>query len=130
VLVVSHDRALLDAVPDRIVVVGDRRLRSYAGGWADLQEAVSAESAPAEPEEIRVPRKSTPRPRPEQTQPSELELLEERIARAEAEVALRERKLAEDWGDEDAQAGHRAARDELTALLERWEVLFTEADAR
>jgi ATP-binding cassette subfamily F protein 3 len=130
VLVVSHDRALLDAVPDRIVVVRDRRLRSYAGGWADLQEAVSAESAPAEPEEIVVPRKSTPRPRPEQTQPSELELLEERIARAEAEVALRERKLAEDWADEDAQAGHRAARDELTALLERWEVLFTEAEAR
>jgi hypothetical protein len=45
-------------------------------------------------------------------------------------VALRERKLAEDWADEDAQAGHRAARDELTALLERWEVLFTEAEAR
>jgi ATP-binding cassette, subfamily F, member 3 len=130
VLVVSHDRALLDAVPDRIVVVRDRRLRSYAGGWADLQEAVSAESAPAEAEEIRAPRKSTPRPRPERTQLSELELLEERIARAEAEVALHERELAEDWADEDAQAGHRAARDELTALLERWEVLFTESEAR
>jgi ATP-binding cassette subfamily F protein 3 len=130
VLVVSHDRALLDAVPDRIVVIRDRTLRSYPGGWADLQQAVSAESAPAETENVQAPPKAAPRPRPERTQPSELELLEERIAQAEAEVARRERELVEDWADEDAQAAHRAARDELTALLERWEVLFTEAEAR
>src|SRR5919197_132259 len=41
VLLVSHDRALLDAVPDRIVLVRDRSLRSYDGGWADLQEALA-----------------------------------------------------------------------------------------
>ena len=36
VLLVSHDRAVLDAVPDRIVAVEDLTLRSYDGGWADL----------------------------------------------------------------------------------------------
>ena len=36
VLLVSHDRAVLDAVPDRIVAVEDKGLRSYDGGWADL----------------------------------------------------------------------------------------------
>ena len=36
VLLVSHDRAVLDAVPDRIVAVEDLALRSYDGGWADL----------------------------------------------------------------------------------------------
>ena len=35
VLLVSHDRALLDAVGTRTVAVEDRALRSYAGGWAD-----------------------------------------------------------------------------------------------
>ena len=35
VLLVSHDRAVLDAVAERIVAVEDGTLRSYAGGWAD-----------------------------------------------------------------------------------------------
>ena len=39
VLLVSHDRAVLDAVPDRIVAVEDHGLRSYDGGWADLVQA-------------------------------------------------------------------------------------------
>jgi ATP-binding cassette, subfamily F, member 3 len=127
VLLVSHDRALLDAVPDRIVVVRDRVLRSYAGGWADLQLAL------AEPQrETREPRPArAPRPRAaEKTPRSELELLEERIAATEARVVELERKLAEDWTNMDVLAGHRAARDELKALLERWEVLFTEAESR
>ena len=36
VLLVSHDRALLDAVAERTVAIEDRTLRSYDGGWADL----------------------------------------------------------------------------------------------
>jgi ATP-binding cassette subfamily F protein 3 len=35
VLLVSHDRALLDAVGTRTIAVEDRALQSYAGGWAD-----------------------------------------------------------------------------------------------
>jgi ATP-binding cassette subfamily F protein 3 len=35
VLLVSHDRALLDAVGTRTVAVEDRTLRSYAGGWPE-----------------------------------------------------------------------------------------------
>ena len=51
VLIVSHDRALLDAVPDRIVALENRSLRSYDGGWADLerQRATAAAQATAEP---------------------------------------------------------------------------------
>ena len=36
VLLVSHDRAVLDAVPDRIISVEHLGLRSTDGGWADL----------------------------------------------------------------------------------------------
>ena len=35
VLLVSHDRAVLDAVAERIVAIEERHLRSYPGGWAD-----------------------------------------------------------------------------------------------
>ena len=39
VLLVSHDRALLDAVGTRTVAVEDGSLRSYVGGWAEYVRA-------------------------------------------------------------------------------------------
>ena len=44
-------------------------------------------------------------------------------------VADLERRLAEDWTNLDTLAEHRRARDELQALLARWESLFEEAQA-
>jgi ATP-binding cassette subfamily F protein 3 len=48
-LLVSHDRALLDAVGTRTVAVEDQTLRSYVGGWADYvasrKEALDAPKA-------------------------------------------------------------------------------------
>ena len=46
VLLVSHDRAVLDAVPDRIVSVEDLALRSTDGGWADLVRERESAHAP------------------------------------------------------------------------------------
>jgi ATP-binding cassette, subfamily F, member 3 len=49
VLLVSHDRALLDAVGTRTIAVEDGTLRSYEGGWADYarvrEERRAAEAA-------------------------------------------------------------------------------------
>jgi hypothetical protein len=53
--------------------------------------------------------------------------VEREIARGEARVAELEQRLAEDWQDVDLLAAHRAARDDLQALLARWETLFEEA---
>ena len=39
VLLVSHDRALLDAVGSRTIAIEDGRLRSYSGGWAEYLRA-------------------------------------------------------------------------------------------
>jgi len=128
VLLVSHDRALLDAVPDRIVAIEDGRLRSYDGGWADLERERSAPAtAPAPPPPVGTAKPV--RPRPVKRPPSELERLEVEIGAAEARVAELERTLSDDWTNMDVLAAHRAARDELTALLARWEVLFEEAHA-
>src|SRR5579871_4484801 len=37
VLLVTHDRALLDEVSGRLLAVEDERIVSYAGGWAEFQ---------------------------------------------------------------------------------------------
>jgi ATP-binding cassette subfamily F protein 3 len=128
VLLVSHDRALLDAVPDRIVAFEDQTLRSFPGGWADLARERSETSVPSTPPTPTEPKPAKKRPpRRVRTSPTELELLEARIAEVEARVAELEGRLAEDWADMDVLTSHRKARDELTELLARWEVLFEEA---
>jgi ATP-binding cassette subfamily F protein 3 len=45
VLLVSHDRALLDAVGTRTVAIEDGTLRSYAGGWAEYVRVRAEKSA-------------------------------------------------------------------------------------
>jgi ATP-binding cassette subfamily F protein 3 len=131
ILLVSHDRALLDAVPDRIVAFENLALRSYDGGWADMERERAAAMSPSEaapelptPSPIRQPK-----PRPAKRKPTELETLEREIAGVEARIAELERTLADDWTNMDVLGAHRAARDELVRLLERWEVLFAEAPA-
>jgi ATP-binding cassette subfamily F protein 3 len=134
VLVVSHDRALLDAVPDRIVAIEDRALHSYDGGWADLQLARSARAAEAEappkPPPTKTSKPEPPRAPTKRKRLTELELVEARIAEAEARIEELERALAADWTNMDALSAHRAARDQLTELLARWEQLFESAQSR
>jgi ATP-binding cassette subfamily F protein 3 len=126
VLLVSHDRAVLDAVATRTLAVEDGRLRSYDGGWAEYVRARAERVAPPIPEPKPKPPKEKPRkpaPAPPK-RPSELDRIEAEIAEREEAVAGLERRLAEDWGDVETLAAHRRARDELQALLARWEDLF------
>jgi ATP-binding cassette, subfamily F, member 3 len=129
VLVVSHDRALLDAVPDRIVAVEEKSLRSYEGGWADKTEKAEEAAAAATPEPAAERPRKPPRPSPARRKPSELQLVEAEIAAVESRVADLEAKLADDWANMDVLSAHRAARDELKTLLERWETLFDDAQS-
>jgi ATP-binding cassette subfamily F protein 3 len=126
VLLVSHDRALLDAVAERTLAIEDRRLNSYDGGWAEYvrQREARRVEAPA-PLERKAPKPV--KAAPQRKQPSELERIEAEIAEREGAVAELERRLAEDWNDVETLAAHRQARDELQALLQRWEALFDRA---
>jgi len=123
VLLVSHDRALLDAIAERTLAIEDGELHGYDGGWAEMlrrreeRAARPVEPAPKAPKPAKPKQARKPRP-------SELERLEAEIATREADVAELERKLATDWSDVDLLAAHKLARDGLTALLERWEALF------
>jgi ATP-binding cassette subfamily F protein 3 len=129
VLLVSHDRALLDAVAGRTLAIEDRGLHSYDGGWADLlRRRAERETAQAAPEPEPRAREKAPRRRPPTPRrPTELERLEAEIAARELTVGELARQLAEDWGNVDTLAAHRRARDELQALLVRWEELFEHA---
>jgi hypothetical protein len=55
--------------------------------------------------------------------------VETEIEEKEREIEELERKLAEDWANVDAAAAYRRARDELQALLERWEAYYDETPA-
>jgi ATP-binding cassette subfamily F protein 3 len=131
VLLVSHDRALLDAVAERTLAIEDGRLQSYDGGWAEMlrrREERAARAAP-EPEQPKVVKKAKPPSPAKPKEPSELEKIEAQIANAEAELALLEERLAEDWSNVETLAAHKRSRDALAALLERWETLFEQAQA-
>ncbi|MFY9578761.1 MAG: ABC-F family ATP-binding cassette domain-containing protein [Gaiellaceae bacterium] len=127
-LLVSHDRALLDAVAERTLAIEERALAPYDGGWADYVR-IRAERRSAAGEPVPKPRKERAKvvAKPPRQRPSELERLETEIAQREGAVAELERRLAEDWGDVETLAEHRRARDELQTLLERWETLFERA---
>jgi ATP-binding cassette subfamily F protein 3 len=137
VLLVSHDRALLDAVAERTLAIEDETIRSYDGGWAyyirarEARSQSSPEHLESDTKKASASRGSHKRgdisPRPER--PSDLSIVEAQITRQEEAVTDLERRLAEDWGDVELLAAHRAARDELQALLDRWETLFEQAQA-
>ncbi len=127
VLLVSHDRALLDAIAERTLAIEDGTIRAYDGGWAEMLRRREERAAPPPPPQ-RKPKPASPRPPPPRG-PSELERLEQEIATCEAEVAGLEAKLAEDWANVETLQAHAARREALRALIARWEEVFEQAGA-
>ncbi|MGH3033741.1 MAG: ribosomal protection-like ABC-F family protein [Gaiellaceae bacterium] len=125
VLLVSHDRALLDAVAHRTAAVEDGTVRVHEGGWADYVQRREEQGTPPEPR---------PKPKTQKEPPEKpAERGPDRVAEVEAQIQARERlitelegKLAADWSDVDTIAAHRRARSELDRLLARWEELVGE----
>jgi ATP-binding cassette subfamily F protein 3 len=136
VLLVSHDRAVLDAVAQRTLAIEDGELHSYDGGWADYARLVSeramsrgqtqGQTLSQTPDTSKKGTKAPPAP-PER--PRRLVKLEADIEAKEREVADLERSLATDWANVDAAAAYRHAREELDALIASWEQLFEQTSA-
>jgi ATP-binding cassette, subfamily F, member 3 len=150
VLLVSHDRALLDAVGTRTVAVEDGSLHSYAGGWPEyvrVREARAAGAAPAAaapaPSSANgsapargVDAKAKPKPKPKAAAagPSKNRVREQRRAEqaveaAEASLGQLEDELADPaaWATQyesaKSQARHTAARRAVEAAYARLEEL-------
>ena len=123
VLLVSHDRALLDAVSRRLVAIEDGKLVSYPGGWADYRreepEAVppSAEPKPS-PSRIRSRAAGTQRHR----DPARARRSRDHAGRGTARRARAAARRG--LGQRRARRRAQRARDDLAALLGRWEELF------
>ena len=122
VLLVSHDRALLDAVAERTLAIEDGELHGYDGGWAEMlrrrdqRSAVAAAANRAE-KPANEP-KPKPAAKPRKKRPSELRAGRGgdrrpggggRASRAEARGRLVERRRAR-RAQARARRAHSAAR--------------------
>jgi ATP-binding cassette, subfamily F, member 3 len=129
VLLVSHDRALLEAVGSRTLVCEHGRLESHPNGWAEYQlrrdERNSAASAAAKPSAGGAKKYSATRPA--QKAARKAAKLEQRIERAEAKLQQLEDELADPsaWSSpgrvERATKRHEEAKAAVEELYEEWE---------
>jgi len=139
-LLVSHDRALLDAVGTRTIAVEDGTLRSYLGGWADYlahrrerEEAEQAAKAAAKraPSNGGGKKAEKPARKPAQSKNAAKRQaqLEREIERAEAELKALEEELSDPaaWaspsGAERSTKRHNAAKQRVAELLAEWEAV-------
>jgi ATP-binding cassette subfamily F protein 3 len=137
VLLVSHDRALLDAVGKRTVAIEERTLHSYLGGWPEYVRAREERARVAAAAKGARPAAKPARPaRPSRaaaTKPTagarEQQRLEREIEAAEASLRALEEELSDPaaWStpqrSADATARHEQAKRAVDELYERWERL-------
>ena len=94
-LLVSHDRALLDAVGTRTLALEDGRLRSYEGGWADYMRLREERREAAESAKRAAPGRGNGRRREGQSaRPAVSKNAKRRIAALERAVVEAESALA------------------------------------
>ncbi|MBV8987814.1 MAG: ABC-F family ATP-binding cassette domain-containing protein [Solirubrobacterales bacterium] len=137
-LLVSHDRALLDAVGNRTVALEEGRLRSYLGGWPEYLRVRDARAGKHHGRaETSAHRKHDgrvePTPRRKQSKPAthrpqrDHRQLEDQIEAAEAALRALEDELADPsaWSTPKksarSTARHEAAKRAVDELYRRWE---------
>ncbi len=137
VLVVSHDRELLDRVATSIVDVRDGVVREIVGGWADYERQRAAAVRP----EARTERAAKPAPkaaparrRLTYAEKRELEELPQRIESLEADQAALHAQMADPAffrGAADtiaaATARLKTLESDILAAYARWEALEARA---
>jgi ATP-binding cassette, subfamily F, member 3 len=134
-LLVSHDRALLDAVGKRTVAIEDATLHSYFGGWPEYvrareerarQQALKPAKASKDAPKTRSRSARTP---PQSTSAREQQRLEREIEAAEASLKALEEELSDPaaWSTPQRTARaterHEKAKRAVDELYARWESL-------
>ena len=129
VILVSHDRALLEAVGSRTIVCEDGKLLSHPVGWATYQrerdERESAATAAAKPAKAKGERYSSAKPA--QKAARRAGRLAEQIERAEAKLQEVEEELADPgvWSTPEkarrAERRHEKAKRAVEELFASWE---------
>jgi ATP-binding cassette subfamily F protein 3 len=140
-LLVSHDRALLDAIGTRTVALEDQELHSYVGGWPEyLRVRAERAKAPAPPKSKPAARQGqdgakkrtppTPKPKAGKGRASNGQRgLEAQIETAEAALKTVEDALSDPsaWATPEASARsterHEEAKRAVAELYDRWEAV-------
>ena len=135
-LLVSHDRALLDAVGSRTLAIEDGGVRSYDGGWAEFvrvreerKAAAAAKPPPKKGSNGAAPSKAAaPKPKPapgtSKNARRKIASLERDIEAAEKELSALEEELADPsaWASptssERSSARHAEAKRNVERLYE------------
>jgi ATP-binding cassette subfamily F protein 3 len=135
VLLVSHDRALLEAVGGRTLVCESGRLESHQSGWAEYQrrrdEREAEASTAARPSGGGRKYSAT---KPAQKAARKAAKLEQRIEQAEAKLRELEDELADPaaWSSpgrvERATKRHDEAKAAVEELYKEWEAAQGEAE--
>jgi ATP-binding cassette subfamily F protein 3 len=138
VVLISHDRALLEAVGSRTIVLEDGKLTSHGSGWAEYQrrhderEAEGDAAAKGAAKKEKASNANGAQAKRREGKAAEKAVrkaarLEERIAKAEAQLKTVEEELADPaaWANpsrtEQATARHEAAKASVEELLAQWE---------
>ncbi|HXA29537.1 MAG TPA: ABC-F family ATP-binding cassette domain-containing protein [Candidatus Angelobacter sp.] len=145
VVLVSHDRALIDAVATRVWAIEDGRVREVLGNYSDLERARArdARGGAAAPAAAPPPAQRSATPAPPRKpaaaaadgrrvrargrqQDASVRRLEQEIARAEAELAAARQRLLDPASFADPDTGAALGREHdrlegaLAELYERW----------
>jgi ATP-binding cassette subfamily F protein 3 len=143
VVLISHDRALLEAVGSRTLVCEDGRLESHQAGWAEYQRRRDEEGEDTPPSVDRGGRQNGEAPgarrqrsvKTAQKAARRVTRLERQIATAEAELREVEDELSDPgaWASpgryERATERHAAAKRAVEELYEEWEDAQADVEA-
>jgi len=134
IVLVTHDRALIDAVATRTWAIEDGGIREVLGGYSDLLRIRDRERRDREREAQRTAAATRtpgrqPAPAASASGSRAVRRLEEEIAAAEAELELARNRLLDPETFADVQTGAAAGRAHdrlsgaLAELYERWQEL-------
>ena len=127
-LLVSHDRALLDAVGTRTIAIEDGALKSYLGGWADYvraREEKKQAEATAKPNAQRNggKRRASQQPKPglSKDRKRRIAAVETDIQSAEAALATLEDELADPaaWSTRERSAESARRHEQAKRAIEQ-----------
>ena len=126
ILIVSHDRFLLDKLAEQVFEVRDGEVLRYSGNWSDWKAKRKEEEAPAKAEK---PKAAQERPRERKLkftfkEQREFETIDGDIAALEGEITAvkaEQEKCASDYvALQDLQERQAALEARLEEKLERW----------
>jgi len=133
ILLVSHDRALIEALATRTIAIEGERLRLREGAFGEYARDHEPAVEPAERAAKPKPAKKVMEPKAKATGPSqrltrEARAIEQQIERLEEELGALSARLSQPEAYEDhtavAQDGkrHQEVQEELAYLYREWEL--------